>query len=206
MSILMTVGLFLSLSFAQADMTTITQELNKIRIENEAATRPLEDERIKLDDEKTLLEARMKEIEDAKNKAQKPVETKIDSETLNSILLNSPMGKCKIRAGTSEREYIISNDNYTLRMIFAPFDSSNTPVAHPVKAEMDGLLNVNIIEVEQKKFTPERVENPGEMSATIRFEPETLRVIHATFRGQKLNDQMLGWSSSYAVYQLSCVL
>lgn len=202
MRILVTVGLFLSISPVFADLTDVAKQLNTIAIENEAAARPLEDERIKAADEKTLLEARIKELEAQKAKTIKPVETKVDSSTLDSILLKGPLGRCKIKQGDHEREYIITNGDKTIRMIFAPFDSPLTPVAQHVKAD-DGL---SVIEISQNKFTPERLENPGEMSGVIRFEPDSLRVIHATFRGQKLFDKWGGYSSSYASYQLSCVL
>lgn len=202
MRILMTVGLFLSFSSVFADIGEVAKDLNAIAIENEAATRSIEDARIKAADEKTLLESKIKELEAAKAKATKPVERKVDSDTLNSILLNGPIGKCNIKLGEHEREYIISNGDKTIRFIFAPFDSSLTPVAQQVKTE-DGF---HAIEISQKKFTPERIENPGEMNAVIRFDSESLKVSHATFRGQKINDKLMGYSSSYATFQLTCIL
>lgn len=203
MRILMTVGLFLSFTTSYADIGEVAKQLNAIVIENEASTRPIEDARIKAADEKVLLEAKIKELEAQKAKATKAVELKVDSDTLNSILLAGPIGQCTIKPGEHEREYIVTgSDKTTIRFVFAPFDSQLTPVAQHIKSE-DGF---SAIEILQKKFTPERIDNPGEMNAMIRFESDTLRVKHATFRGQKINDKWGGYSSSYATYQLTCIL
>ncbi len=202
MRILMTVGLFLSVSNASADLAETAKALQTIVIENEANTRPLEDERLKIADEKTLIEARLRDIEIAKQSAQKPVETKVDTAVLNSVLLNGRIGKCKIKQGDMEREYVISNGEHTIRFVFAPFDHALTPVAQLVKTD-EGL---HAMEILQKKYKFENADHPGEMNATLRFEPETLKVTHATFRGQKLHDQFAGWKSSFAPYQLTCIL
>lgn len=202
MRILFTIGLFLSFSYVSADIGQLSKDLNAIAIENEANTRSIEDARIKAADEKILLEAKIKELETAKANATKAAEKKVDSDSLNSVLLVGPIGKCKVSAGEHEREYVITNGDVTIRFIFAPFDSTMTPLAQRIKME-DGL---HVIEIAQKKFTPERIDNTGEMSAVIRFEPESLKVIHATFRGQRLNDKYWGNSSSYATHQLTCIL
>lgn len=202
MRILVTVSLFLSFTAASAELADVAKQLHTIAVENEAATRPLEEERLKVSDEKTLMEARLREIEISKQSLQKPLETKVNTETLNSIMLTSPMAKCRIKAGELEREFIISNGEHTIRFIFAPFDHPLTPMAQLVKTD-EGL---HAMEISQKKYRTENNDRPGDMNATIRFEPDTLKVVHATFRGQKLHDQFAGWKSSYAPYQLTCVL
>lgn len=200
--ILVTVSLFLSFTTAFAELSDVAKHLQTIVIENEAATRPLEEERLKVSDEQTLLEARLRDIENAKKEVQKPVELKVDTTTLNTVLLKNHIGRCRIRAGTLEREYIISNSDHSIRFVFAPFDHPLTPLAHLVKTD-EGF---HVMEIVQNKFKLENVDHPGDMSATLRFDPETLKVIHATFRGQKLQDQLMGFKSSYSPYQLTCIL
>lgn len=202
MTIFFIVGLFLSFLPAHADIEDISRSLHGQRVEKEAEARPIDDEILRLKDEKTILESKLKQAEQAKEKVMQVVETKVSTETLDSILLSGKLGKCTIVKGKMEREYVITYRDDTMRVVFAPFDSLQTPMAHLSKTD-DGFHAVEII---QKPFNPEKPQESGDMSATIRFAPEPLIPTFVIFRGQKINDQMFGHGSSYSPYAMTCVL
>jgi hypothetical protein len=194
-------GLFSPLT-SIADIQDVSRALHSIRIEREEALRPVEDDLIRLNDEKTILEAKLKELEAAKAMAAKKIESQVTTETLDSILLGGKLGTCKVERGELEREYIITDNGVSIRFIYAPFDGKFPPVAQLVKTE-DGL---HAVEIEQKGFNPAKPTELGEMKSTLRFDPETLKPVHAVFRGEKVNDQMFGYKSSHALFHISCVL
>ncbi len=210
MNILLTIFLFLSLPTSYADLSAVAEDLNDLAAENEALLNTLNEEALKLDEEKLKLEeelklkeTRLEEIKVKKESEIKPVETNINEQIIYSILHLKKIGSCEVMAGELPGEYIVKNNEFTVRFIFASFESNHKPIAKLTTVEFG---QQSVIEIHQPEYTPTDIKKPSMMTATLRFDPTTHVMNHATFRGQKINDSGFGFLSSYDPHQITCLL
>lgn len=191
------------------DVQALTHQLNLQRLEVEQKHEANLNKKAANTDERRVLEARLKEIDQenttiarSAEQALQAIQIQVTSALLEKVMLQADQfGSCKVRKGAEADEYIIERKGETIRFQFAVDSLKRKPVARQIKQR-----ELHLTEIEQPSYSPRNHEAEGEMNGKLRFEPETFKVIHAVFRGERINDKAMGWGSSYDVHNLSCVL
>ncbi len=208
-------GIFcLSPTFVLGQNTALS-ELNKNRLEAKNASEQISESLKQITAEKKilidqLLELNKKHDEAARVQSQtkhnvlKPVT--IHETEIIKYLQNKRMGRCKFLPGDYAGELILQKEKIKIRFAFLPKDSLFAPLISVLKNE----FNEEVFQIEQPAYDPLAIQHKGEMQAIIRFKirPQNNspgEIIHAYFKGQRLNDQWFG-KSSLALTDLTCVL
>lgn len=124
------------------------------------------------------------------------------SEEIFAEVIMKPMDHCQIQAGQLPGEYQIRHRDEKIRVVF-PKDILETSGRFQIRKF--SVTQKDILEIKVDSFV-NVVSPPENFSATIRLDLTTLEVLQATFIGQKLNDRMFGWDSSYNRGQITCAL
>lgn len=209
MKTLLTCLLFLSLNAANADISDLTQKLDAIDQDNNTQVEQLNVETEILAEEKQEVETQLAEIsteldriEKEKTQLVQPLEVVLTYESLDELLSNyKKIGPCDIQPGPTPGEYHIKDDKKTIRTFFADSESEFKPIIKMVKNEEN-----KYFELYQPQFTPKNITPKSSMESLLRIDEVNHSVIHATFRGQLINDEWFGYSSSHKPYQLTCLL
>ena len=209
MKTLLTCFLFLSLHSANADISDLSQKLDEIDQENSTQVQQinveaeiLTEEKIEIETQLSDISGQIEDLEKEKTEIMKPLEIALTYEKLDELLSNyKKIGACELKPGLTPGEYHISDGKKIIRTFFAPLESEFKPIVKMVKKD-----EAKYFELIQPQFTPDKIEPKSKMESLLRFDEINHIVIHATFRGQLLQDEWFGYGSSYKAHQLTCLL
>lgn len=213
MYFLFSMFLFLSTSKAFADIEGISEALNQIQKKNISAVNSHESEITALNSQILSLQNQLRaaqlklmNLNQTEGPEQVPLIIKVTSEQIHKLLVNSNFGYCKISQGKLKNEYIITENKTKIKIRFF-FNFENPELATTAELKLTGLNNdESVIEIEQKMFKPNYIEPQSGMQALIRYSTNSLKLTHATFRGQKIYRYPFGVRIVYTPEQVSCLL
>lgn len=195
-------ALLLIASVCRANLETAVSELAQDKSNREDSIASLQNTSQEITNEIVTLQDRQAQVYgQIQNLKESGQVVKLDVLTFHDVMKKT-MGRCDIQQGRLENEYRIAHKNEQIRIVFPDeiLVEKGTMRLRPFN-----LGRSEVIQVEVEALV-EEVSPAETFKAVLRLNPADLRVIQATFIGQRINDGIAGMYSSYNRFQITCDL